>query len=300
MLCNLYNQIAQGLYQGIGVDEGLTSTLWADPTQIGTSITNVGRFTRAIISSVETGNITARNNAFTTITFSSVIQSYTTDAVANIQQLETSSLSTFSAFGTTADFPQIRASSISTFSLVGASANFPQIITSSITGTNADFSGEMAASSISSFFSAVGGGAVAFPQLLISSVSTFSAIGTTNLQQLSEVVSIQLNATGNWPHNFNSGSIFFHSNITSNFTTQLFNVPTTQTREIVTTLVLAQGATPYYSSTLTINGSATTINWVDGYVPAPLGNRIECETFNILNISGTWSALGQYISFGTV
>lgn len=175
--------------------------------------------------------------------------------------LNTNSITTNAVTLQTANIPQITTSSISTFSVVGSIANFPQIRTSSI--------------------------------------STFSAAGTTNIQQITEVVDIEQNATGNWRHNFNDGSIFYHSNITSNFTTALVNVPTTPNRGIVTTLVLVQGATPYYSSTLTINGTNTPILWPNGTLPIINANTIECESFTLININGTWTALGQYNTFRT-
>ena len=139
-----------------------------------------------------------------------------------------------------------------------------------------------------------------FSSIVTSSISTFTTSGTTNIQQVTELIDFEVNATGNWPHNFNNGSIFYHTNIASNFTTALFNVPSVPGRSIVTTLVLNQGATPYYSSTLTINGSATPIQWVASAIPVPAAFKTECETFTLLNIGGTWTALGQYTSFGTV
>lgn len=289
---NTLNQIAQGLYQNIGVGINFTPFTWTTPAPIGVNVPNSGVFTQIQTSSLNTNSITASTATFSAFTFTSV-----STLVANFQQITTSSFSTFSAVGGgTAAFPQILTSSISTFSASGTTVNFPQIITSSIVGTNANFSAEVATNSVSTF-SITGTGTVNFPQILTSSISTFSVTGTTNIQQISELVDIELNAAGNWPHNFNNGSIFYHSNIASNFTTALFNVPTIPNRGIVTTLVLIQGATPYYSSTLTINGSETAIRWVNAVLPIPNANRVECESFTLLNIGGTWSALGQYNSF---
>lgn len=338
MSCNLYNQIAQGLYQGIGVDMSLTSTLWSNPDRIGVSNANVGQFSAANISSINTYSLTAQTLNIQSISYSTLVFNGGTNAITNTQQLGVSSISTFSMHDTIANFPQFVNSSIGTYSVVGATANFQQLVNSSIStfsiiGNNANFQGvtnssigsptlivgaianipEIVTPTISTF-SIVGDNAN-FTELVVSSISTFSQTGTTNLQQVSEIIDIELNATGIWPHNFNNGSIFYHSSIVSNFTTALFNVPTfgivvppepifpvsiAAPREMIITLILAQGATPYYSPTLTINGDPVPIQWIDGLAPTPIANKIECEVFNIFFANNAWYALGNYLSFGTL
>lgn len=311
---NTLDEIAQGLYQNIGVDINFSPFTWTNPRPIGVLASNVGVFTEMQTSSLNTYSLNV-----STATIGKIAINSFSSATANFQELITSSISTYSAIGTTANFTQLVASSISTNYAAASMANFPQILTSSIstysvTGGTADFS-QILTSSISSY-SAIGttanfselatstintnsivGTRAFIPEIFTSSISTFTAVGTTNIQQLVELVDYEQNATGTWIHDFNKGSIFFHSNIASNFTTALINVPTTQNRGIVTTLVLAQGATPYFSSTLTVNGTDTTIRWPNAALPIPAPNRIECESFTIININGTWTALGQYNSF---
>ncbi len=128
--------------------------------------------------------------------------------------------------------------------------------------------------------------------------SNLTVAGQVSQQQIIEVLNTKTGATGTVTHDFSTGSIWYHTAITSNFTTALTNVPTTQNRSAVVSLILIQGATPYYSSTITINGSATAINWPNAALPTPTANRKEIESLTLLNVGGTWTAFGQYLSLG--
>lgn len=330
MSCNLLNDIAQGLYQGIGVDMDLTVNKWENPDTIGTTNSNVSQFTQMEISSINTYSITAQTINPIEITFSSIDLVTKSSTITNTLQLEISSLSTFSLKGENANFSELTASSINTYSIVSPIINFSQLVTSSIStfpvqGATASFQ-QLVTSSISTYSATAGsanfpqiatssisnyltvGTTASFQQIIASTIGTFSITGTTDLQQTTEVIDVELNASGNWPHNFNNGSIFYHSNIAGNFTTALINVPNTpsydidkqQNKEILITLILAQGATPYYSPAITVDGAPVIILWVDGNIPVPIANRIECETFNLFYFDYRWYAFGQYISFGVV
>ncbi len=128
--------------------------------------------------------------------------------------------------------------------------------------------------------------------------STLTVTGQVNQQQIIEVLNIKTGSSGSVTHDFSTGAIWYHSSITGNFATALTNVPTTQNRSAVVSLILNQSATPFYSSTLTVNGSAVTINWPNAALPTPTANRKEIESFTLLNLSGTWAAFGQYLSLG--
>ena len=128
--------------------------------------------------------------------------------------------------------------------------------------------------------------------------SNLTVAGQVSQQQIIEVLNTKTGATGTVTHDFATGSIWYHTSITSNFTTALTNVPTTQNRSAVVSLILIQGLTPYYSSTITINGSATSINWPNATLPTPTANRKDIESLTLLNVGGTFTVFGQYLSLG--
>jgi hypothetical protein len=123
--------------------------------------------------------------------------------------------------------------------------------------------------------------------------------GQTNQQQIIETLNIKSTTVGTITHDFNTGAIWYHSSLTGNFTCALTNVPTTQNKTAVVSLFLNQGATPFYCSTLTVNGSAVPIRWPNSALPVPTASKIDLETFTLMNIGGSFTAFGQYTSMGT-
>ncbi len=122
--------------------------------------------------------------------------------------------------------------------------------------------------------------------------------GPAYFTQQSEANSTIIGASGVVTHDWNVGSVWYHSSITSNFTTNITNLPTTDNRSYVVVMNLVQGATPYYTSTLQIGGSATTIRWANNTIPTPAASKFEIESLTLFRNGGTWTALGQYTSFG--
>jgi len=152
--------------------------------------------------------------------------------------------------------------------------------------TNNTFSGE-------NTFSATGS---------YSGVNTFS--NTISIQQIQEKIISLTGSSGTVNHDWSTGSIFIHSNISGNFTTNITNLPTNPLKAYVLTLVLVQGATGYYSNALQIGGSGQAISWINGSTPTPTSNKTEVQTFTLLNRSTsttpsyTGTALGQFSTFG--
>ena len=110
---------------------------------------------------------------------------------------------------------------------------------------------------------------------------------------------IVLNAsTGTVAHDYTAGGIFVHTNIASNFTANFFNVPTTDNRISNFTLILYQGATPYYPTAVQIDGAAQTILWFDGNTPTATANKTEIASFSLVRVSGAWRVLGNYSMYG--
>jgi hypothetical protein len=129
-------------------------------------------------------------------------------------------------------------------------------------------------------------------------VNFITVAGTTSVQQIQETVISRTGATGTVTHDWTTGSIFYHSTMAANFTANITNLPTTAQKSYVVSLILAQGATPYYANALQINSSAQTILWQGATGPTATANRTEVESFTLYYSGAAWTALGQYTSFG--
>jgi hypothetical protein len=83
----------------------------------------------------------------------------------------------------------------------------------------------------------------------------------------------------------------------ANWTPNITNLPTTANRSYVVTLVLVQGATPYFLNALQIAGVATTIRWGNAMTPVGTANRREVVSF-VLLYTNAWTALANFTSYG--
>jgi hypothetical protein len=106
-------------------------------------------------------------------------------------------------------------------------------------------------------------------------------------------------ATGVVVHDCTTNKVFVHSSISANFTANLTNLNLAAGKATNITLILNQGATAYICNALQIGGAAQTINW-QGSSSAPTGNsnKKDVMSFSILNVAGTYTVLGQLVSFG--
>lgn len=196
---------------------------------------------------------------------------------ATVGSLNTSNVTTSSFTASTINAPVATISSLNASTFTVPTLNTPNITTSSITAST-----------------------ITAPIVGTSSVtaSTITANGLTQVQQITEKFDILSSQTGAVDLNFASTAIWYHSSISGNITARFINVPQVQSRSAVVSLVFNQGASPFYANNISINTSTVTIKWVNATVPTPAANRTEVESFTLLNVSGTWTALGQYTSFG--
>jgi hypothetical protein len=125
-----------------------------------------------------------------------------------------------------------------------------------------------------------------------------SISGLTTLTYTSEKLNTKTSATGTVTHDLSTGSVFYHSSISNNFTANITNVPTTNDRAIGVTLVLAQGVTPYMSTALQIDGSAQTIKWVNNSTPTGTASKVDIVGFSLIRTGSAWTVLGQYSTYG--
>jgi hypothetical protein len=128
-----------------------------------------------------------------------------------------------------------------------------------------------------------------------SSGTTFT--GTTTLQQSTELYAALTGATGTVTHDFTTGAVFYHTTPAANFTPNFTNVPTTDLRIIVITLVINQGATAYLPTAsapnIQIAGVATAVKWVGGATPTGIINSIQTFSYAFLRSGSTWIVTGS-------
>ena len=122
--------------------------------------------------------------------------------------------------------------------------------------------------------------------------------GLTTLTFTSEKLNTKTSATGTVTHDLSTGSVFYHSSISNNFTANFTNVPTTNDRALGVTLILAQGVTPYMSTALQIDGSAQTIKWVNNTTPTGTASKVDIVGFSFIRTGSAWTVLGQYSTYG--
>lgn len=125
-----------------------------------------------------------------------------------------------------------------------------------------------------------------------------SVTGLTSLQQSTEKIVSISGATGTVTHDFSSGATFNHTSPAADFTVNITNVPTTNDRSIVVTLIINQGSTPYIPTAVQIDGSAQSILWPGGTVPTGNASKKDVFGFTLTRISSTWTVFGLATSFG--
>jgi hypothetical protein len=124
-----------------------------------------------------------------------------------------------------------------------------------------------------------------------------SFTGLTTLQQSSEILNTKTAATGTVEHDFSTGAIWYHTNISANFTANFTNVPTTNNRAISSVLLLVQGATPRIPSAVQIGGASQTLEWQGGTVPSGTANQIDLVSFTLIRTGSAWTVLGSLTTY---
>jgi hypothetical protein len=131
--------------------------------------------------------------------------------------------------------------------------------------------------------------------------TTLTVNGMTTLQGIAEVLTTPTVGT----YNLNTGTIFYHASVSSNFLAAFANVPgvgTGLSRVVTATIVIAQGSTTAYTPTsVTINGgSAVTVKWYGGLVPTGTTSAVDYFSFSIFVVTGAVTHVtGTYASYAT-
>ena len=99
--------------------------------------------------------------------------------------------------------------------------------------------------------------------------------GTTTLKQTQEVMVPLVSPGATAALNFNTGTTFYITGMTSNFTAAFSNVPTSANYVYVSKLILVQGGTAYVANAVSINGTTQTIRWLGGSTATVTANRTD-------------------------
>jgi hypothetical protein len=125
--------------------------------------------------------------------------------------------------------------------------------------------------------------------------------GNTVLQHSIDVVTnITSVAGGTATFDWSSGSATYYiTNISSNFTANFLNIPTTNNCLYVYSIALVQGSTPYVpNSTVNINSVGYTVNWAGGTAPVGIANETDLVVLTLFRVSNNWTIVGTYTTNG--
>jgi len=122
--------------------------------------------------------------------------------------------------------------------------------------------------------------------------------GTAALQQSTEVLNVKTGATGIVTHDFDNGAIWYHTGVLAGFTANLTNIPTTNNRATVVTIIILQGSVAYLPAAIQINGTAQSVNWLGGVLPTGTANKIDLVSYTIMRLNNAWSVIGSLSNYG--
>jgi hypothetical protein len=139
---------------------------------------------------------------------------------------------------------------------------------------------------------------------VISSKSSGSFIsptitGITRVQLLSEVVTPISGATGTIVHDFETGSsVFYHTNVISNFTANFTNVPLTNGRSYSITLIIEQDSGGYIPHAVSINNISQNLYWIGNVQPLGTALKTEFFNFNLIRRNDSWRIIAGVSTYG--
>lgn len=123
----------------------------------------------------------------------------------------------------------------------------------------------------------------------------FTSGETTEIVTSSGVVSSSVTN-----YNLASSASFYHSGVSlgANWTANFQNVPSTDARSIVVTIMVVQGATPYVPNALQIDGTSQTIKWTYGIAPVGKASSVDIFSFGLIRVGSAWAqVLGSYTTY---
>ena len=143
-------------------------------------------------------------------------------------------------------------------------------------------------------------GTLTFPDATIQSTA-FTTSPTLNILKIDngvhEKFQTKADATGIVTHDCSLGHIFYHTSPDALFTVNFTNLNLSSGYATALTLIIVQGGTGFIPNSVGIGGVIQTLNWQGNVTPTPSTNRTDVVTFSIINVSGTYTVLGQLTGF---
>jgi len=119
---------------------------------------------------------------------------------------------------------------------------------------------------------------------------TASMNGLTTLQEISEIVNILPGATASIVvYNFSTGSIWYHTSASTDYTANFINLPTENLRVITTTIILPQGPTAYVPTIVQIDGVTQSVKWSGGISASGSSDKVDIIGFTFIRTASSWS-----------
>lgn len=104
-------------------------------------------------------------------------------------------------------------------------------------------------------------------------------------------------ASGIVEHDVTNSTVFYHTGMGANWTTNITNLNIDGDTEIVVRLIIAQASTAYMPTALQIDGEAQTLFWTDGSVPAGTSAGFDRIDYIITkNTNGVYAVLVDHVS----
>lgn len=127
-------------------------------------------------------------------------------------------------------------------------------------------------------------------------ISNPTFTGTVGVEKVLEKVSTTT-GNGNTTFDYTNGTVW-HITVGGAVVANFINVPTTDARVTTFTIMVQQGSPAYLITTVTVNGTAVTIQWQGNITPSGgTANRKDVFTFSVLRLNSVWQVLGSMSSF---
>lgn len=122
--------------------------------------------------------------------------------------------------------------------------------------------------------------------------------GITDLGVITDrIISID-GADGIVDHDVTTVSLFYHTAVVNDFTANFTNVPDTNDRSLVISLIIQQSSVARTVSSVQISGVSQNILWSDGVTPVGSANKTDIFSFTLIRSNDSWAVLGSAGSFG--
>jgi hypothetical protein len=127
-----------------------------------------------------------------------------------------------------------------------------------------------------------------------------SVSGWLVVEQAQDILSLKSGATGVVAHDVTAGTVFYHTTPSASWTSNFQNMPTTNNRTTIVSIIIVQGATPYIPNAVQIDGvSPGTIKWLSGLTPTGNANKVDIVTFSFIRTGSAWAqVLGDFATYG--